>query len=314
MVETTQATVQQLFDIHQESFGLQWIAGQKNHHAPITPAMTKHLAGHFSLIHHYCIQVFSSGDITYLKGLNKDEYASTLKKFFSNPPAIIIITDNEKTPDIILATCQEKNIPLFSAKVTSSIVISDLQYYLTSTTSGSATLHGVYMEVVGAGILITGESSIGKSELALELISRGHRLIADDAPLFYKIPPDTLNGVCPQVLQDFLEVRGLGILNIRAMFGDDAINKNKYLKLIIELKTMSDKELRNIDRFGGNTSEQEILGIMVPKVTLPVAPGRNMAVLVENAARNQVLINRGYNASEDFQQKQSQHMQELDNQ
>ena len=312
MVEATQSTVQQLFDIHQESFGLQWVTGQKNQYAPITPVNTKHLAGHFSLIHHYCIQVFSSGDMTYLKGLDKGEYTKTLEQFFTNPPAIIVITDNEKIPDEILASCQAKNIPLCTARVTSSIVISELQYYLTSTTSGTATIHGVYMEVVGAGILIIGESSIGKSELALELISRGHRLIADDAPLFYKVPPDTLNGVCPPVLQDFLEVRGLGVLNIRAMFGDDAMNKNKYLKLIVELKTMSDKELRNIDRFCGNTSEQEILGIMVPKVTLPVAPGRNMAVLVENAARNQVLINRGYNASEDFQQRQKQYMQESD--
>ncbi|MDH5594893.1 MAG: HPr(Ser) kinase/phosphatase, partial [Gammaproteobacteria bacterium] len=227
---------------------MQWIAGQVSNNTSITPDKTKHLAGHFSLIHHFCIQVFSSGDVSYLKNLDKEERTGILEHFFLNPPAIIIVTDNEAIPDQILSSCQKKNIPLFSARVTSSIVISELQYYLTCTTSGTTTIHGVYMEVVGTGILITGDSGIGKSELALELISRGHRLIADDAPVFYKIPPDTLNGMCPPLLQDFLEIRGLGILNIRAMFGDNAINKNKYLRMIIELKTMSDDELINIDR------------------------------------------------------------------
>ncbi len=309
-----QATVQHLYEIYRETFGLQWLAGQNAKNNPLVPESTNktsRLAGHFSPIHSYCIQVLSSPDLDYLANLETKQYTETIEQFFNNQPALIIVTNNN-APDEFINLCREKNIPLFSASVSSETIISELQYYLSGASSGRVTIHGVFMEVVGIGILLTGESGIGKSELALELISRGHRLIADDAPLFYKLPPDILNGICSDVLQDFLEVRGLGMLNIRAMFGNNAMKNNKYLKLIINLKKMSDKELKNIDRFEGNISQQDILGVKMPQITLPVAPGRNMAVLVENAARNHVLKLRGYSAAGEFIKRQKQKIEQQD--
>jgi HPr kinase/phosphorylase len=160
------------------------------------------------------------------------------------------------------------------------------------------------MEVMAIGVLITGSSGIGKSELALELISRGHRLIADDAPQFSKIAPDIINGTCPKSLQDFLEVRGLGILNVRELFGDSAIKKNKYLKLIVQLQPMDMKNHSLIDRLEGSYNTRNLLDMNIPEITLPVAPGRNLAVMMECAARNHILRDDGYNATEIFAKRQ----------
>ncbi|MBB71955.1 MAG: hypothetical protein CMF50_06105 [Legionellales bacterium] len=173
----------------------------------------------------------------------------------------------------------------------------------------SVTKHGVFMDVFGHGVLLTGASGIGKSELALNLINRSHRLIADDAVEFSPIN-EGIVGRCPPLLQDFLEVRGLGILNIRVMFGDTAIKDAKRLQLIINIVVMDDEALRSMDRLHGMYSEQTILGVAIPEVTIPVAPGRNLATLVEGAVRNQVLKHTGYNASDEFAKRQQTLMME----
>ena len=165
------------------------------------------------------------------------------------------------------------------------------------------------MEVISVGVLITGQSGLGKSELALDLVSRGHRLIADDAPEFARIAPDTINGTCPELLQNFLEVRGLGVLNIREMYGDSAIKTNKYLSLIIELFPLKALTPKNEDRIRLTERKTNVLGVNITTISLPVAPGRNLAVLVEAAVRDNLLIKHGYNASEDFVQRQKNAMQ-----
>ncbi len=166
------------------------------------------------------------------------------------------------------------------------------------------TLHGVFMDVLGSGVLLAGPSGIGKSEVALGLVNRGHRLVADDAPLFHLGSNDTVIGSCPPVLADFLEVRGLGILNIRAMFGDTAIRDNKRLRLIVKLVAISDEALLNMDRLHGIHRTREVLGLDIPEVTVPVAAGRNLDILVEGAVRSEVLRRTGYVASEEFQKRQ----------
>ncbi len=168
----------------------------------------------------------------------------------------------------------------------------------------TTTLHGVFLDVLGIGVLLRGDSGIGKSELALSLVNRGHRLIADDAVDFTKIDADTIMGSCPELLQDFLEVRGLGILNIRVMYGDSAIKNNKRLQLIVKVAIFPNEELTKIDRLHGVYKEQNILDVNIPQVTIPIAPGRNLSVLIESAVRNQILKNTGYNASEDFINRQ----------
>ena len=160
------------------------------------------------------------------------------------------------------------------------------------------------MEVMAIGVLITGPSGIGKSELALELITRGHRLIADDAPQFSRIAPDIINGTCPPALRDYLEVRGMGIINIRRLYGDSAIKENKYLRLIVRLEPMTKEQLLQLDRLQGSHNNRSVLDIDIPEITLPVAPGRNLAILLECAARNHNLIIGGYNAAEEFIENQ----------
>jgi len=170
------------------------------------------------------------------------------------------------------------------------------------------TLHGVYMEVLGLGALLTGKSGIGKSELALGLIDRGHHLIADDAIEFTKDSNGHLIGTCPMLLQDFLEIRGIGILNIRAMFGDTAIQRNKRLQLIIKLEHFTEESLHAIDRLHGMHTSQEILGVTIPEVTIPVTFSRNLAILVETAVRNELLKQEGYLAHEEFKTRLHQQL------
>jgi HPr kinase/phosphorylase len=160
------------------------------------------------------------------------------------------------------------------------------------------------MEVMGIGVLLTGPSGIGKSELALELLSRNHRLVADDAPEFRRSGPNTVHGRCPSLLKDFMEVRGLGILNVRAMFGDNAIVEKKRLRLVVRLDHISENTVWEVDRLGHSYRTLSILDVDIPEVHIPVAPGRNVAVIIEAAVRNHVLYLNGYNAAEDFIKRQ----------
>ncbi|MEJ2106393.1 MAG: hypothetical protein P8X48_03555, partial [Acidiferrobacteraceae bacterium] len=169
-------------------------------------------------------------------------------------------------------------------------------------------VHGVFIEVLGKGVLLSGDPAIGKSELALALISRGHRLIADDATELYKTHNDTIMGRCPKVLQDFLEVRGLGLINIRAMFGNSAIKPYQRLHLIIDLVHFEDQKLKSLDRLEGSHSHRNLLDLEIPQTSLPVAAGRNLAILVETAVRQHMLSVDGYNAARDFIQRQQDYI------
>jgi HPr kinase/phosphorylase len=211
-------------------------------------------------------------------------------------------------PDDLLEAAEESSTPLWTSPAAGVELASHLQHMLSRRVARHTSVHGVFMEVFSLGVLITGDSGSGKSELALELITRGHRLVADDAPDMTLIGPDVIDGTCPPLLQDCLEVRGLGILNVRAMFGDSAIKPNKYLRLIIHLQLMDASAIRNtdMDRLRGDQSEMEILGIGIPKITVPVAPGRNLAVLVEAAVRNHGLKMNGYDAAGEFLERHQQ--------
>jgi HPr kinase/phosphorylase len=158
----------------------------------------------------------------------------------------------------------------------------------------------VFLDVLGVGVMITGESAVGKSELGLELITRGSGLVADDVVELHRITPDTLEGRCPELLRDFLEVRGLGVLNIRTMFGETSVRRKKSLKLIVYLHRTRDGELSQIERLPLVSTHQEILGVKIDAVNIPVVAGRNLAVLVEAAARNFVLQQRGINTMQEF--------------
>lgn len=300
-------TVSSLFLRYQERLGLYWIAGEnRTQQALTTPGVNKgtSLIGYLNTIHPNQLQVLGEVELSFLNGLDNAARQTYLTQLFKARPAAILIADKLSAPDDLQQAAEESATALIGSPISAIKLISCLLYYLGSEFAEKTTLHGVFLEVNGLGVLLTGESNIGKSELALELITRNHRLIADDAPEFSHVGPDTIRGTCPDVLRDFLEVRGLGILNIRAMFGDIAIKMSKDLRLIINLKSLAADEMKQVDRLKGSYSTRSILDIDIPEVTLPVVSGRNLAVLVEAAARDHILLRKGYIASEDFTERQ----------
>jgi HPr kinase/phosphorylase len=185
-----------------------------------------------------------------------------------------------------------------------------VRHYIVKALAESTTRHGVFLDVLGVGVLVTGDSGIGKSELGLELITRGNGLVADDITELYRISPETLEGRCPELLRDFLEVRGLGVLNIRTMFGETAVRRKKSLKLIVHMQRPLRGDLSHLERLPLTASHQEILGVKISTVSIPVMAGRNLAVLVEAAARNFVLQQRGIDSMQEFISRHEQQMQE----
>ncbi len=340
---TNQLSIEDLYTIHKEKLDLEWISGQQGaKHAiireeePVYKKKTRgkkkttkkttrktgkankkepkslSLVGHLNLIHPHQIQVIGEVEVRYLEGLRNISMQDAVIQLFHSKPACVIVADGLEPPTLLKRKSNEHSIPLFTSSLNGDRLSDILHYFLTNLFADMLTLHGVYMEVMAIGVLITGPSGIGKSELALELISRGHRLIADDAPLFSKVAPDIINGTCPQTLQDFLEVRGLGIINVRELFGDSAIKKNKYLRLIVNLQPMDTGNLLALDRLEGSYSTRSVLDLEVPEITLPVAPGRNLAIMLECAARNHILRVSGYNASEVFARRQQRSIESGD--
>ncbi len=291
---------------HKQRLGFNWLSPVP---APQQYMIGQHikdasLIGHLNLIYPNCIQILGNTELSYLQGLGKNSYQDTLYTLFAHHPSLIILSEQQSPPYLLLELAQKNNTPVWQSHLASANLINYLQYYLSSLINERKTFHGVFMEVMGIGVLLTGESGIGKSEVALELINMGHRLIADDAPEFFLSAPDTLHGICPELLRDFLEVRGLGILNIRAMFGDSAIRSEKKLSLILHLEEMTDNAMQQIDRLQGNQCLRSLLDVNIIEITLPVTPGRDMAILVEAAVRNHVLHLKGYNAAKDFKKRQ----------
>ncbi len=263
------------------------------------------LVGSLNCIHPNRIQVLGQAEIAHLRDLSHAACADIIARLFDARPAAVVFAEH-LTPDQCFYDWSAKyDIPLLSSPLKDYDLVDRLQYFLTHAFAERLTIHGVFLEVLGVGVLLVGDSGIGKSELALELIARGHRLIADDAPEFARTAPETLEGRCPPVLRDFLEVRGLGVLNIRAMFGEGAVRDNDVLNLVVNMRTFTSDELVNMDRLRGSLSARSILGVAIPEITIPVAPGRNLAVLLETAVRSQILRIRGYDAGIDFIERQA---------
>lgn len=308
---STALTISMLFQSLREKLDLQWIIGQELENNAIHSAgedLTEtSLIGSLNLINHHRIQIIGAKELEYLDTLKKNSRTDTLSQLCSAPSKLVIMAKNLPTPDDLKEIAKKNGTPILGSAKPSQETVQALQFFLSRFFAEKITLHGVFMEVIGTGVLITGESSIGKSELALELLSRGHRLIADDATEVARTSPDTLNGTCPEMLRDFLEVRGLGILNVRAMFGDSSIKQNRNLRLIIVLKDILESE--KMDRLQGSKKTRTILDIAIPEITLAVAPGRNLSVLVEAAVRNHILATKGYDASKAFIARQKERLE-----
>jgi len=306
-------TVGELYEAQQTPLKLRWLAGRTGTDRLLEAATAKYpgmaLVGHLNFVHPNRVQVLGSAEIDYLRRLPETERRQALDKLFHHATTTLVVVANDEAADPeLLRAADDAGLALLATPLASPRVIDSLQHYLARTIAARTTLHGVYLEVMGLGVLITGESGIGKSELALELLSRGHHLIADDAVELSRTGPTVLIGRSPGMLRDFLEVRGLGILNVRAMFGDTAVRPEKTLRLIVHLVTLTPEHMKNIDRLQIEQKTRTILDVDIPEVVLYVGPGRNLAVLVEAATRNHILRLRGINPLDELMQRQQSSM------
>lgn len=301
-----------LVETYAAPIGLSWVCGKDFTDRLVrlvadNAAALCHTVGYLSLIHPPQIQIIGRYEVNYLNNLSKQVYLTNIEELFRiKHLACIIFADDCDVLDGMQALAQHHQVPLFKTACSAQKVMNHLHVILQRLSLTPLTLHGVFMDVLGMGVLIRGDSGIGKSELALELISRGHRLVADDAPEFRRIAPTIIEGTCPLEMTPFLEVRGLGILNVQKLFGDSAVKKSKYLRLIINLHPTHSTRLKDLDRLNGDYSLYNVLGVDIPEITLPVAPGRNLAVLIECAIRHHSLKQQGYDAVEDFSTRQQQ--------
>ncbi len=303
---TRSLTARNLYDDLHDRLGLHWtpIGDDIQPHSISAGDLSARpdLAGFLNLIHPNKVQVLGEAEVRYLDSLKPAELTQTLEHTLRKKPLAIVIGDGLDLPPSIIAAAKGSGTALMRTDRPAWELVNYLQYHIARKLARRTTLHGVFMEVFTIGVQITGAPGSGKSELALDLLNRGHRLIADDAPEFTQISPDVIDGVCPETLQDCLEVRGLGILNVRQMFGDAAIKLNKFLRLIIHLEIpgRGASRLEIQDRLQGDVSNQKVLELDIPRITLPVLAGRNMAVMTEAAVRDFMLKMKGYDAATAF--------------
>ena len=304
-------TAAELFEKQQDRLGLRWLAGQKDGarrvlEAVETVARRPSLAGYLNTIYPNRVQILGTEELAWLDGLDARQRWETIQKIMDYRPLALVISKAQTCPEDLRIAAEESDTPLWASPSRGHELLNHLQYVLARTLAPRITLHGVFMEIYSIGVLVTGESGSGKSELALELITRGHRLVADDAPEFTQIAPDVLDGTCPDLLQDMLELRGLGVLNIRQMFGDTAVKRNKYLRLIVHLSRPSlEPSPTGMERLTGDLGSRRVLDLDVPTITLPVMAGRNLAVLTEAATRMHILRSKGVDPAAAFMARHS---------
>lgn len=297
--------VAQLFERNRDRLQLEWVCGSLNATIAVTQLdiSPADLVGHLNLIHPDRIQVLGSPEISWANSQPEEKVIHHIAEIIAARPPALIVADGCAVPETVRSQCEQGNTPLFISPFSAAAVIDSFRLYLSRQLAEMVSLHGVFMDVLGMGVLITGDSGVGKSELGLDLISRGHGLVADDVVEISRISPDTLEGRCPELLKDFLEVRGLGLLNIRTIFGETACRRKMKLKLIVYLQK-TQAGVPEAARLPLDAQTETILGIPIRKVAIPVAAGRNLAVLLEAAVRSAILHYRGIDSMQEFLDRQ----------
>ena len=301
-----QTSVARLYEAHRESLNLSHVSGRLDARLAVGDEQIwpADLVGHLNLIHPTRLQILGTAELAWAQRQSNEKVARHLNEILSARPPAIIVADCCEVPNIIHGICEAHDVALFTARHPSASVIDQLRLYLSRELAEKVSLHGVFMDVLGPGVLVTGDSGAGKSELGLELISRGHGLVADDVVELSRVAPTVLEGRCPEMLQDFIEVRGLGLLNIRTIFGETACRRKMRLRLICHL----DRRQPGPDdpsRLPLQQETQDILGVKIGRVVLPVAAGRNLAVLLEAAVRSTILQLRGIDSTQEFIERQT---------
>ena len=294
-----------LFEAFRSRLKWEWLAGlgaseRKFDEVAVRAATSgADLVGYLNYIHPYRLQILGPREIRYLTSATAEDCARRISRIVTLEPPVLVLADGQVAPDDLLSMCERAQLPLFATQESSAFVIDVLRSYLSRHFADRASIHGVFMDILGLGVLITGESGMGKSELGLELISRGNGLVADDSVDLYRINQTTIEGRCPDLLQNLLEVRGIGLLDIRAIFGETAVRRRMRLKLIVHLVRRETME-REYERLPYEPLTQDVLGIPVRKAVIQVVAGRNIAVLVEAAVRNAILQLRGVDTYQEF--------------
>ncbi|HEX8846667.1 MAG TPA: HPr(Ser) kinase/phosphatase [Pyrinomonadaceae bacterium] len=266
------------------------------------------LAGFTHYIHSGRLQIVGQSEIWYLGQINAERRREAIHNLALERISCVLVTKGLQPPAELVEAAEAADLPLLSTPVVSSIAISAVTECLQEMLAPIIVRHGVLLDIYGLGVLIEGASGIGKSECALDLIARGHRLVSDDVVEVRRIGVERLIGSAPELLREHLEIRGLGIINIRDLFGVSATSATKTIDLSIRLERWD--EAAEVDRLGIDAQEIEILGVSVPQVLIPVSPGRNLSTLVETAVRVQLLRVRGYNAARDFVERHSKMIEE----
>ena len=301
-----------LFEEHRAILHWEWIAGHAHPERRFDEAAVRNaqsaadLVGYLNYIHPYRVQIVGRREVAYLAA-EPLETERRISRIVTLEPPVLIVADGEAPPDKLVAMCDRADIPLFATSESAGHVIDVVRAYLSQHFAERTTRHGVFMDILGVGVLITGESGLGKSELGLELISRGHGLVADDAVDIYRVSQTGLEGRCPDLLLNLLEVRGIGLLDIKAIFGETAVRRKMRLKLIVHLVRKETMD-REFERLPYEPLNEDILDVPVRKTVIAVDAGRNLAVLVEAAVRNTILQLRGIDTYKEFIERHAKAM------
>jgi HPr kinase/phosphorylase len=306
-----------LFEEHREVLHWEWIAGHAHPERRFDEAALRDaqsaadLVGYLNYIHPYRVQIVGRREVNYLTQASDEILERRVSRIVTLEPPVIIVADGCAAPPKLVAMCDRAEIPLFTTTASAGHVIDVVRAHLALICANRTTRHGVFMDILGLGVLLTGESGLGKSELGLELISRGHGLVADDAVDFYRVSQDTVLGRCPELLANLLEVRGIGLLDIKAIFGETAVRRKMRLKLIVHLVRRETLE-REFERLPYEPLYESILDVPTRKVIIAVDAGRNLAVLVEAAVRNTILQLRGIDTYQEFVARHQKAMDQPD--
>lgn len=297
-------TVGGLLEARPESIGLtlDLLAGSRGLDRAITnPYIQKTglaLAGYHEYLQPGRILIFGESEIRYLEGLDREKRRQALARSLATAVPCVLVTGGIEVPPDLIEEAERAGVPLLATEIGTSTAIGKLTALLEDRLAAREVIHGVLLDILGLGVLIVGESGIGKSECALDLVVRGHRLVADDTVEIRRRAASIVIGTCPELTRHHMEVRGLGVINIRDLFGVASTRTSKRVELVVQLERWDPH--REYERLGLDDTFYDLLGLKIPLIRMPVAPGRNLAILVEVAARNQLLRTRGINAAREL--------------